>query len=156
MGKTFGHLEQSVFLEELYSICEGQPPEVNLVNEKNNGESILEILNKDLVSSLHDVSSGGIILALAEMSIGSNYGVKIKKTKKLTNLSEYLFGEDQSRYILEIEESNLKKVEKILKNNNVFYENIGVTQEEYFEIDKEMKISTNELFKINNEWYNKY
>ena len=82
IGKTFGHLEQSSFLEEIYSISDGQPPEINLVNEKNNGESILEIIKNNLVSSVHDVSSGGLIVTLAEMSMGSNYGAKIINPKK--------------------------------------------------------------------------
>ena len=156
IGKTFGHLEQSVFLEEIYSIIEGQPPEINLINEKNNGESVLEIIKKDLAESVHDISSGGLLIALAEMSMGSDYGVKINKPKKLTNLFKYFFGEDQSRYVLEINKENMKKVEEILKNNNIFYENIGLTQKDYFEIEKEMKISVKELYKINNQWYNNY
>ena len=88
--------------------------------------------------------------------MGSNYGAKINKPKKLTNLLNYFFGEDQSRYIVEIEKSNLEKVEKILKNNNIFYENIGSTQKDYFEIQGELKISINALYKINNQWYNNY
>ena len=156
IGKTNGHLEQSVFFEEVYSIFEGRPPEVNLVNEKNNGESVLEIIKDKLINAVHDVSSGGLLIALAEMSMGTSFGVKINKPKNLTNLLEYFFGEDQSRYILEIDSENLKKVEKILENNNVFYENIGSTQRDYFEINGEMKINIKELFKINNQWYNNY
>ncbi len=156
VGKTFGHIGQSVLLEEVYSVIDGQPPEINLHNEKNNGESILEIIRNNLANSVHDISSGGLLIALAEMSIGSDYGVKINKPKKLTNLLEYFFGEDQSRYILEIDKNNSKKVEKILKNNNIFYEIIGSTQKEYFEIVKEMKINIKELFQINNQWYNNY
>tara|TARA_X000001036_G_scaffold429754_1_gene461404 strand:+ start:579 stop:2759 length:2181 start_codon:yes stop_codon:yes gene_type:complete len=156
VGKTFGHLDQSAFLEDVYSIVDGQPPEVNLLNEKNNGESVLEIIKNNFAHSVHDISSGGLIIALAEMSIGSNYGVKVYKPKKLTNLFEYFFGEDQSRYILEIDKNNTGKVEKILKNNNIFYEIIGSTQKEYFEIEKEMKINIKELYEINNQWYNSF
>ena len=48
-------------------------------------------------------------------------------------------------------------VEKsILKENNVYFEIIGFTQNEFFEIEKELKISINDLFKINNQWYNNY
>ena len=156
IGKTFGHLEQSVFFEEIYSINEGSPPDVNLKNEKNNGESVLKIIKENLVNSVHDVSSGGLIVALAEMCIGSNYGIKINKPTKLNNIYEYFFGEDQSRYILEVEEKNFKKVEKILKNNSVFFENIGITQKDYIEIPKELKIATKDLYKINNQWYKNY
>ena len=156
IGKTFGHLEQSCFLKENYSITEGMPPEVNLLNEKNNGENVLKLIQNNLVLSSHDVSSGGLIVALSEMSISSNYGVKIQKPKKLTNLFKYFFGEDQGRYILEIDPKNLTKAQKIIDENNIYYENIGFTQKDYFEIEGELKVSIKELFKINNEWYNKY
>ncbi len=156
IGKTFGHLEQSVFFEEIYSIIDGQPPEINLINEKNNGESVLEIINKDLVNSVHDISSGGLIVALAEMSIGSNFSIKIKRPEKLTNLIKYFFGEDQGRYILEVDKEKMVKVENILKNNNIFYEFIGSTQKDFFEIENEFKIDIKKLYKINNQWYNTF
>ncbi len=156
IGKTFGHLEQSCFLKENYSLNEGMPPEINLLNEKNNGESLLKLINESFVLSCHDISSGGLITALAEMSINTEFGAKIQKPKKLTNLLRYFFGEDQARYVIEIEAINLSKVEKILKDNEVYYENIGHTQKEYFEIEGELKFSNKDLFKINNEWYNNY
>ena len=90
------------------------------------------------------------------MCIGSNYGIKINKPTKFNNIYEYFFGEDQSRYILEVEEKNFKKVEKILKNNSVFFENIGIAQKDYIEIPKELKIATKDLYKINNQWYKNY
>ena len=156
VGKTFGHLEQSCFLKENYSIVNGRPPEVNLVNEKNNGEAVLKLINENLIDSVHDISNGGLITALSEMSINSNFGARIEKPKKLNNLIEYFFGEDQGRYILEISVSNYKKVEKILKNGNIYFEKIGVTQKDFFEIEGEFKISINNLSKINNQWYNNY
>tara|TARA_B100000886_G_C20405742_1_gene484668 strand:+ start:36 stop:950 length:915 start_codon:yes stop_codon:yes gene_type:complete len=156
IGKTFGHIEQSCFLKENFSIIEGLPPEVNLINEKNNGEVILKLINKNLILSAHDVSSGGLLIALSEMSIGSNFGLKIYKPKKLTNNFEYFFGEDQGRYIIEIDQSNLSQVIKILNDNRIYYENIGKTQKEFFEVEDELNININDLFKINNTWYNNY
>ena len=156
IGKTFGHLEQSCFLKENFSIIEGIPPEINLVNEKNNGEIILKLINNGLIKSVHDVSSGGLLVALSEMSIGTDFGIKIQKPKKLTNLTGYFFGEDQGRYVIEIDPSNLDKVVKLLNENNIYHDNLGVTQKEFFEIEDEMKISNKELFKVNNHWYNNY
>jgi len=156
IGKTFGHLEQSCFLKENYSISDGMPPEANLLNEKNNGENVLKLIQNNLILSTHDVSNGGLIVALSEMAINSDYGVKIQKPKKLSNLFQYFFGEDQGRYVLEIDQNNLAKVDKILKNNKVYYENIGSTQKDYFEIEDEMKIKAKDLFQVNNEWYNRY
>ncbi len=156
IGKTFGHLEQSCFLKENYSIIDGNPPEINLINEKNNGEMVLNLIERSLVLSAHDISNGGLIIALSEMSMGSNIGIKVEKSKKLRDLNEYFFGEDQGRYVIEIDEKNLASVEKFLKNGNIYYEIIGKTQEKFFEIENEMKIETNSLYKVNNQWYNNY
>ena len=156
IGKTFGHIEQSCFLRENYSIIEGNPPEINLLNEKNNGEVVIELIYKKLVLSAHDVSNGGLIVALSEMCMGSHLGVKIQKPKKLGSLIEYFFGEDQGRYLLEIDKKNLDKVKKILKNGNIYYESIGSTQKNHFEIVDEIKCNIKDLYEINNKWYNNY
>ena len=112
VGKTFGHLTRSSFLKEIYSINDGSPPEINLTNEKNNGLSVLNLIKNNLVLSCHDVSSGGILVALAEMSIASMLGLKITKPKKFSDFNEYFFAEDQGRYLLEIEKTILKKLKK--------------------------------------------
>ena len=156
IGKTFGHLEQSCFLRENYSINEGIPPEINLLNEKNNGNCLLKLIENNLILSSHDLSNGGLISALAEMSFYTSIGAKLHKPTKLTNLFKYFFGEDQARYVVEIEKNNLPKAEKIMKESGVYYENIGFTQKDYLEIEGELKVSINDLFKINNEWYNNY
>jgi phosphoribosylformylglycinamidine synthase II len=156
IGKNFGQLSQSIFLEEIYSITDGPPPEINLSNEKNNGLTVLKLINDKLVSSVHDISSGGLLLALTEMTFESNLGIKIDKPKNFSNLMEYYFSEDQGRYLIEIEPNNLGKINKILAENNVFNQIIGTIQKEYFEVIGELKIKTNELYKANNTWYNNY
>ena len=50
----------------------------------------------------------------------------------------------------------MEKVEKILKKNDIFYENIGLTQKSNFEIQDEIKIKIEDLKMINNKWYNSY
>ena len=156
IGKTFGHLSQSILFEEVYSIFDGPPPEINFLNEKNNGQMVLNLIKNDLVLSAHDVSSGGIIVALSEMSLSSNFGAKIEKPKKIRNLFEYFFGEDQGRYILEIEKDKLAKALKILNDNKVFSEIIGKTQKGCFELPGELKINLKDLYSINNKWYHNY
>jgi len=156
VGKTFGHLYQSIFFKEIYSITEGPPPEINLSNEKSNGETVLKLIYNKLISSVHDISSGGLILALAEMSMSSGFGLKIEKPSKLSNLMEYYFGEDQGRYLLEIEPKNFQKVTKILSENNIFNEKVATVQKDKLEISGELEINVDELYKINNSWYNNY
>ena len=74
----------------------------------------------------------------------------------MNNLFEYFFGEDQGRYVLEIDVNKLENVKQILKENNIYYENIGFTQRDNFEIEDELKINIKDLFQINNKWKNKF
>ena len=156
IGKNFGQLSQSVFLDEIYSITDGPPPEINLSNEKNNGLAVLNLINERLTSSVHDVSTGGLLLALAEMTFDSNYGLKIDKPKNLSNLMEYYFSEDQGRYLIEVDPNNLNKINKILVENNIYSEVVATVQNDYFEVSGELKILKNELCKINKKWYSNY
>ena len=75
------------------------------------------------------------------MSFYTSVGAKLHKPIKLTNLFKYFFGEDQARYVVEIEKNNLPKAEKIMKESGVYYENIGFTQKDYLEIEGELKVS---------------
>ena len=90
------------------------------------------------------------------MSLSSGIGIKINKPKELSNIFKYFFGEDQSRYLIEVDNSNHSKVVKVLKDNNIFFSNIGITQKDFFELNKDLKISVKELYEINNKWYNKF
>ena len=69
---------------------------------------------------------------------------------------EHYFGEDQGRYLLEINPKNLKKVTKILNENNIFNELVANVQKDYFEMSGEFKLNKNDLCKANNKWYNNY
>ena len=156
IGKTFGHLDQSVFVNQLHNLYDGMPPEVNLLNEKNNGEMILKLINSRLVNSVHDVSTGGIILALAEMAISSQIGVKIEKPEKLSNIFEYFFGEDQSRYILEVDANNLENVEKILKNDSIHFDKLGLIEGNEINYGNDLKISIDDIKQGYKKWLKEY
>ena len=112
IGKTLGHLYQSEFFKEIMNYSDGPPPPVNLFNEKNNGYAVLDLISKNLVQSVHDISSGGILLSLVEMCIRGKIGADISMPKVNLNKHEYFFGEDQSRYIIEVKITHVKDVEK--------------------------------------------
>ena len=100
----------------------------------------------DIFVNLEKISSIGIEIR----------GCRSKSSKNNIKIHEYLFGEDQSRYILEVKERNIKEVCKILKKNSVYYDKIGITQKDNFDVDNEFKINLNELIKANNFWFQNY
>jgi len=156
IGKTLGHLYQSEFFKEVIHFNDGPPPKVNLFNEKNNGYAVLDLISKNLVESVHDVSSGGILLSLVEMCIKGKIGANISMPKTNLNKHEYYFGEDQSRYIIEVKIAHVKKLEKFLAERSIFYEEIGKTQKDEIYMEKELKININELAELNTNWFKKF
>jgi len=156
VGKTDGHLYQSEFFKEVMNIKDGPPPEVNLFNEKNNGLFVQNLISKDLLLSVHDISAGGILVAIGEMCIAGNIGARIKIHKNYINPHAYLFGEDQSRYLIEVNERNIDDVKKISEKFNIFYEMLGKTCKESLILDEEFDIKLNNLKELNTYCYKNY
>ena len=156
IGKTEGHIDQSLFARTILDEKNGPPPEVNLFNEKNNGETLLKLIEKDLIKSAHDISLGGLIVALSKMCIKGNKGIKLNKTNNLINEIEYLFSEDQGRYIVEVNPKNLKGVKKILNDNSVYHEELGVIIEKDMIINTKTKVTIDELKSYNTNWLTNY
>ena len=134
----------------------GPPPEVNLFNEKNNGETLLSLIEKNYIKSAHDISLGGIITAVSKMCINGNKGIKLNKPKYLISEIEYFFGEDQGRYIIEISPKDTKDVVNILNKNSVHYDEIGTIIEEDIVINQKTKVAIDELRSYNTNWLRKY
>tara|TARA_A100001234_G_C12465022_1_gene316822 strand:- start:10 stop:699 length:690 start_codon:yes stop_codon:yes gene_type:complete len=156
IGKTEGHIDQSLFARNILNEKNGPPPEINLFNEKNNGETLLKLIDAGYIKSAHDVSIGGIITALAKMCIKGNKGINLVKPKYLINEIEYYFSEDQGRYIIEVNKENLKKVTEILNKNAVHFDELGIINEDKLFIDEKSKITIDELISSNTTWLKNY
>tara|TARA_B100001121_G_scaffold80284_1_gene71198 strand:+ start:1800 stop:3992 length:2193 start_codon:yes stop_codon:yes gene_type:complete len=156
IGKTEGHIDQSLFARIILDEKNGPPPEVNLFNEKNNGESLLTLIEKGFIKSAHDVSLGGLITAVCKMSIKGNKGFKFKKTKNFISEIEFFFAEDQGRYIIEINSKDQKEVVKILDKNSVYHEELGIIIDKDIIINEKTKVTIDELKSYNTNWLRNY
>ncbi|MBN8959243.1 MAG: phosphoribosylformylglycinamidine synthase subunit PurL [Rhizobiales bacterium] len=99
-GETQGWLGQSLYLRELCSREEGAPPPVDLDAERRAGEFVRRLIGDSAVTAVHDVSDGGLLVALAEMAIASGIGAKLYGAPVTTPPHAFWFGEDQGRYIV--------------------------------------------------------
>ncbi|WP_435152039.1 phosphoribosylformylglycinamidine synthase subunit PurL [Candidatus Pelagibacter bacterium nBUS_44] len=156
IGKTEGHIDQSLFARNILDEKNGPPPEINLFNEKNNGETLLKLIDAGYIKSAHDVSIGGIITAAAKMCIKGNKGINLKKPKYLINEIEYFFAEDQGRYLIEVSKDSLKKVTDILNKNAVHYDELGIINEDQLFINEKTKVTIDELRTSNTNWLTNY
>ncbi len=156
IGKTEGHIDQSLFARTILDEKNGPPPEVNLFNEKNNGETILNLIDKGYVKSAHDISLGGLLVAISKMCIKGNKGIKISKSKNLINEIEYFFAEDQGRYLIEVNKDDLKEVTKILNKNSVHHEELGIITQNDMIINEKTKVTIDELKSYYTNWLSKF
>ena len=153
IGETKGHLGNSQFLSIIQNKELGSTPIINLDNELKNGKFTLELINQNLALSTHDIGEGGLLIAAAEMSLSSNIGISINSERKN---HEYFFGEDQSRYLIEIDKKNEEALNKLAREHNVKVECIGHTAEENIEIKDIGKISIHELKTCHEDWFQNF
>jgi len=155
VGETKGHIHQSALCHDILHLKKGPPPAINLNEEKKNSFFVRELIDKKIAKSVHDISDGGIALAVAEMCMAGKMGAKI-----ITNLIDaervkFLFGEDQARYLVEIKNEDCENVMKLAKEQEISLLQLGSTKKENLTID-EMKISVDDLLKLNNKWFHNY
>ncbi len=99
-GTGPGHLGQSLYLRVFGGLTAGPPPPVDLAAERRAGELIRTLIAARHISACHDLSDGGLLVALAEMALAGDLGVTLAlPASDLT--AGRLFGEDQGRYLVE-------------------------------------------------------
>ena len=155
VGKTDGYLGQSIYAKEILNIISGLPPKVNLKNEKKIGDAIRDLININKLDTVHDISDGGFLVALTEMSISGGIGVKIHLDEKDVS-PKFLFGEDQGRYIISAPDELISDILRILESKNIFFQKIGKTSGTKIIINDSEEIEIKSLKKIHEDWFNEY
>ena len=159
IGSCSGWLGQSIYLREIHGLEMGAPPPLDLDEEKRNGDLVRNLIKQGTVSACHDISDGGILIAIAEMALASVkdamfLGVKITNPTNIPDHA-FFFGEEQSRYILTSPDAN--SIMEIAKRHNVSAKILGkTTKRQELTIDKIGNISLQRCFEINERWLPEY
>jgi phosphoribosylformylglycinamidine synthase len=99
IGETKGHLGQSIYLREIEGREEGAAPRVDLAIEKKNGDFVRSLIEAGRVDTVHDISDGGLLVAIAEMAMPRGIGAAVG-IAGLPDAIAFWFGEDQARYVI--------------------------------------------------------
>nr|WP_294505990.1 phosphoribosylformylglycinamidine synthase subunit PurL [uncultured Rhodopila sp.] len=102
IGATIGWLGQSLWLREVHGREDGAPPPVDLAAEKANGDFVRTHILNGTIRACHDVSDGGILVALAEMAMASGIGARLWTHPRDIPGHAFWFGEDQARYLVAV------------------------------------------------------
>ena len=96
------HLAQSIYMRDLHGRTDGPPPAVDLAHEKRVGDFVRKLIRSGAATAVHDVSDGGLAVALAEMAMASDIGATIPGLTG-TDPIPVFFGEDQGRYVVTLD-----------------------------------------------------
>ena len=127
IGETQGWLGQSVYLRDICGREEGAPPPVDLAAEKRNGDVVRGMIHAGTATAVHDVSDGGLLIALAEMAIASGIGAQLLAAPSSIVPHAWWFGEDQARYIVTVPAAEAGLVLAKMKGAGVPCARIGTT-----------------------------
>ncbi|MGA7612663.1 MAG: phosphoribosylformylglycinamidine synthase subunit PurL [Xanthobacteraceae bacterium] len=102
IGETAGWLGQSLYLRDLCARDDGAPPPVALETEKRNGDFVRILIHENIATAAHDISDGGLLVALAEMAMASGVGAQLAPAPGKIPAHAFWFGEDQGRYLVTV------------------------------------------------------
>jgi phosphoribosylformylglycinamidine synthase subunit PurL len=100
LGAEAGHLGQSLYQEMMLGRYEGAPPPVDLDQERAAGELVRTLIRNGEVSAVHDISDGGLLVAIVEMALAGGRGVSLELPPDNLPAHAVWFGEDQARYVV--------------------------------------------------------
>lgn len=153
------HLDQSIFMRDLHGKAEGPPPPVDLEQERKVGDFVRKLIRDGVVTAAHDISDGGLAVALAEMAIASDIGAHITEPANLRTSAATWFGEDQARYIITIKTDPEWQLTEIINQAGPFgvrAEVIGTTGGQSLTLGEARAVSVADLKAAHESWFPAY
>ena len=149
LGKTDGWLGCSLYLREIHGREDGAPPPVDLTAERQVGDLVRTLIHQGHISACHDLSDGGLAIALAEMCLAGNMGASISLPSHIPPHA-FLFGEDQGRYL--VATAAAPKVLEAATKSGVTALILGQSGGDSLKLDKMGIISVSELRQAHESW----
>jgi phosphoribosylformylglycinamidine synthase len=154
VGETRGWLGQSMYLWQVCGREEGAPPPVDLAAERRNGDFVRGLIGQGTVTAVHDLSDGGLAVALAEMAMAGGVGAAIDAAAP--DMHGFLFGEDQARYVLTARPQDVGAIEAAARAAGVPLQVIGRTGAQSLTLPGESPIPISTLSSAHEGWLPAY
>jgi phosphoribosylformylglycinamidine synthase len=155
IGDTQGWLGQSLYLREICGREEGAPPPVDLSIERRNGDVVRGLIRSGDVTTCHDLSDGGLAVALAEMAMAGGIGAVIDTLPDGARHA-VLFGEDQARYLIAVPADRAEHVLETVRTAGVPALRLGTTGGTDLALPGETALDIAALRKSNEDWFPSY
>lgn len=146
------HLGQSILMRDLYGKTDGPAPHVDLAHEKAAGDLVRKLIGMGAATAAHDVSDGGLAVALAEMAIASGIGAAIDAPEGADAAT--WFGEDQGRYVLTLNvDPDSDEIAGLAAKAGVSLVRIGTTGGQSLTLGKARAVSVADLKAAHESWF---
>ncbi len=157
IGATTGWLGQSVYLRDLMGVdvstdAGGAPPPVDLPTERRHGDLVRALITAGRVTAVHDLSDGGLALALAEMAMAGNMGASITALPA-GPAHAVLFGEDQARYLVTCPADHADALVQVAAARDIPAMVIGMTGGDALTLAQEQPISVALMKAAHEAWF---
>jgi phosphoribosylformylglycinamidine synthase len=156
VGATKGWLGQSVYLRDICGREEGAPPPVDLTAERRHGEFVRALIGQGLLTACHDLSDGGLLVALAEMSMASGMGLTVETQSHDLPAHAFWFGEDQGRYVIAVRSGDIDTLATQAAGAGVELTRLGVTGGSALTVPDEEPILVKDLAQAYESWLPAY
>lgn len=155
VGETAGHLGASIYLREIQGSEAGASPRVDLAAEKRNGDAVRALITAGIATACHDLSDGGLAIALAEMCISGRIGATINA---LPNIATHaaLYGEDQARYLVTVKAADKTSALASLQQAGVSVQEIGAVGGASLTITDVLALDVATMTATNENWLPRY
>lgn len=126
IGEDRFEIGASEYLKTCHNLVKGDAPALDIEGEKNLIDFMVEAAKLSLVESAHDISEGGLAVALSEMTFENEIGCELEFDEDVRS-DLLLFSESQGRMIIEVKKENVDKVVHLLKHYSLNYNIAGRT-----------------------------
>jgi len=151
-GRDCGWLGQSLYQKLVMGDFAGAPPPVDLALEKRAGDTVRGLIRDGLAPCVHDISDGGLLVALAEMALASRIGLHLEPLAGQQPLHALAFGEDQGRYLLAIGSESMPAVVERLDRAAIPHAVVARCGGEAIVISGEPPVALNDLRALHEHW----
>ena len=152
LGKEDGHLGQSLYMQAMLERSFGAPPPVDLNAERRTGDLVRELIRSGAVSAVHDISDGGLLVAIAEMALAGGHGVALDAAPGPLPAHAVWFGEDQARYVVASPPDKADAVRKAADAARVPFRRLGTVEGDAIRLEGEPPLKLSVLRTAHEDW----
>ncbi len=145
LGETREELAGSEYLQLLGAPLEGRPPTVSFEAERRLHAAMLDSIASGVLRCAHDVSDGGLLIALAESALYGGRGLRCPGIVGPVSREAAYFGESQGRIVVSVAPRRVPELQKLMTKHHVPLQTIGVVGGEDLQVGSDIRISLETL-----------